>query len=83
MASVKLTGAEVTRRRTALGISRADLARESGLSQPTITSVEDGRVAGRGYLRGPSRSTLVMLETALSRLERAAKRATSPADDAA
>lgn len=38
-----LNGAEVTRRREALGKSQADLAREAGVSQPVINEIEKGK----------------------------------------
>jgi transcriptional regulator with XRE-family HTH domain len=64
-------GAALQARRMALGISRAELARISGLSHPTVRALETGeRKVGTSYLRGPNKASRTLLVATLDKLER-------------
>lgn len=62
-----MDGAELTRRREALGLSRADLADRIGVTTPTVWRWEERGVT-------PIAAVERILEQTLARLERRARR---------
>ena len=61
---MNLTKEEITRRRTALGISKSALGRESGLHVSTVSQIENGRL-------NPYPGQIQKLADAFDRLEKA------------